>query len=158
MLRPRPFVRHYSDDISKCVFLNVNVWISIESSMKFVPKGPIKSHCTNQWWLVYRRVYASLGFNEFIPWKKLKRCSDHLGMPRYWAFHTCILLTKYANIYLYELYPLYILNLFFINPGWLIYRIPYTLPVIFPCHKNSISSRVNKAHRGCNADFKQSPI
>ena len=30
-----------SDDIFKCIFLNENVWIPIELSLKFVPKGPI---------------------------------------------------------------------------------------------------------------------
>ena len=49
-------------------------------SLKFVPKGPINnipaladimawqdqatSHYLNQWWLDYRRLYASLGLNE----------------------------------------------------------------------------------------------
>ena len=30
-----------SDDIFKCIFLNENVWIPIELSLKFVPKGQI---------------------------------------------------------------------------------------------------------------------
>ena len=40
-LRPRPNRRHFADDIFKCIFLNKNVWISINISLKFVPKGPI---------------------------------------------------------------------------------------------------------------------
>ena len=32
-----PFRRRYL----KCIFLNENVWIPIEISLKFVPKGPI---------------------------------------------------------------------------------------------------------------------
>ena len=40
-LRPRPNDRLFPDDIFKWVFLNKNVWISIEISLKFVPKGPI---------------------------------------------------------------------------------------------------------------------
>ena len=40
-LRPRQNGRHFADDISKCIFLNENVWIPIEISLKFVPKGPI---------------------------------------------------------------------------------------------------------------------
>ena len=40
-LRPRQNGRHFADDIFKCIFLNENVWISIEISLKFVPKGPI---------------------------------------------------------------------------------------------------------------------
>ena len=33
--------RHFRDDISKSIFLNENVRILIEISLKFVPKGPI---------------------------------------------------------------------------------------------------------------------
>ena len=33
--------RHFADDIFKCIFLNENVWIPIEISLNFVPKGPI---------------------------------------------------------------------------------------------------------------------
>ena len=29
------------DTISKCIFLNENVWIPIEISLKFVPEGQI---------------------------------------------------------------------------------------------------------------------
>ena len=34
---------HFADDIFKCNFVNENVWISIEISLKFVPKGPINN-------------------------------------------------------------------------------------------------------------------
>ena len=40
-LRPRQNGRHFADAILKCIFLNENVWIPIEISLKFVPKGPI---------------------------------------------------------------------------------------------------------------------
>ena len=39
-LRPRQHGRHFADDIFKCIFLNENVWIPIEISLKFVPKCP----------------------------------------------------------------------------------------------------------------------
>ena len=39
--RPRQHGRHLPDDIFKCIFLNENVWTSIQISLKFVPKGPI---------------------------------------------------------------------------------------------------------------------
>ena len=61
-------------------FLNENVWILIKISLKFVPRSPLTifhhwfrkwlgadqatSHYLNQWVLVYRRIYASLGLNE----------------------------------------------------------------------------------------------
>ena len=38
--RPRQNVRHFVDDIFKCIVLNKNVQISINNSLKFVPKGP----------------------------------------------------------------------------------------------------------------------
>ena len=34
---------HFVDDISKCIYLNENVWISIIMSPKFVPKGPVNN-------------------------------------------------------------------------------------------------------------------
>ena len=42
-LRPRQNGRHFADDIFKCIFLNENVSIAIEISLKFVPKGPINN-------------------------------------------------------------------------------------------------------------------
>ena len=35
--------RHFPDTIFRCIFLNENAWISIEFSMKFVPKGPVNN-------------------------------------------------------------------------------------------------------------------
>ena len=40
-LRPRQNRRHFADDVSKCNFLNGNVWIPIKISLEFVPQGPI---------------------------------------------------------------------------------------------------------------------
>ena len=40
-LRLRQDGRHFADDILKCIFLNENVWIPIEISLKFVLKGTI---------------------------------------------------------------------------------------------------------------------
>ena len=42
-LRPRQNGRHFADDIFKLIFLNENVWISIEISLKFDPQGPINN-------------------------------------------------------------------------------------------------------------------
>ena len=39
-LRPRQDGRHFPDDIFNCIFLNENVRISLEISLKFVPRGP----------------------------------------------------------------------------------------------------------------------
>ena len=42
-LRPRQNGRHFADDIFKRIFLNENILIPIEISLKFVPKGPINN-------------------------------------------------------------------------------------------------------------------
>ena len=77
----------FPDDIFKWIFLNENVWISINISLNFVPRGPINNIPTlvqvMAWRrpgdkplsepmmvslpthiCVYRRIYASLGINE----------------------------------------------------------------------------------------------
>ena len=40
-LRPRQNERHFADNIFKYVFINENIWIQFNTSLKFVPKGPI---------------------------------------------------------------------------------------------------------------------
>ena len=40
-LRPRQNGRHFPDDIFKCIFLDENVWIPIDISLMFVPRGSI---------------------------------------------------------------------------------------------------------------------
>ena len=42
-LWPTRYEQHFADDIFKRIFLNENVWISIEISLMFVPKGPINN-------------------------------------------------------------------------------------------------------------------
>ena len=41
--RPRLNGHHFQDDIFRCIFLNENVWISINISLEFVPEGPINN-------------------------------------------------------------------------------------------------------------------
>ena len=64
----------------KCIFSNENLCISLKLSLKFVSWAPITNIITlvhvmawcrpgdkplsEQWWLVYWRIYASLGLNE----------------------------------------------------------------------------------------------
>ena len=43
ILRPRQNGWHFSDDTFKNIFLNENIWISINISLNFVPKGPINN-------------------------------------------------------------------------------------------------------------------
>ena len=42
-LRPRQNGRHLADDMFECIFLDENVWILIDISLKFVPKGSINN-------------------------------------------------------------------------------------------------------------------
>ena len=42
-LRPRQNGRHFPDDIFKCIFVSENVWMPIQISFKFVPKGPMNN-------------------------------------------------------------------------------------------------------------------
>ena len=42
-LRPIQNGRHFADGTFKCIFVNENVWISINISLKFVPKGQINN-------------------------------------------------------------------------------------------------------------------
>ena len=42
-LGPRQIGRHFPDDIFKCIFLNVNTWISLKISLKLVHKDGISN-------------------------------------------------------------------------------------------------------------------
>ena len=80
-LRPRQNVRHFPDDIFKCIFLNKNIyefWLKFHLSCfptvqltvfqhwirKWLDAGQATNHYLNQWCLVYWRIYASLGHND----------------------------------------------------------------------------------------------
>ena len=82
LLNQHPFDKMaatFTDDILKRIFLNENVWISINISLKFVPKGPIDNNIcscnglapsrrhaiiwTNAY-PIYRRTYAALWGDE----------------------------------------------------------------------------------------------
>ena len=55
-LRPRQNGCHFPDDIFKWIFLNENVWISINISLKFVPRGPINNIPTLVQVMAWRRL------------------------------------------------------------------------------------------------------
>ena len=55
-LRPRQNGRHFPDDIFKWIFLNENVWISINISLKFVPRGQINNIPTLVQIMAWRRL------------------------------------------------------------------------------------------------------
>ena len=57
-LRPRQNGSHFADDIFKCIFLNENVWIIINISLKCVPKGPMDNIPSLVQIMVWRRPGA----------------------------------------------------------------------------------------------------
>ena len=79
---PRQNGRHFADDIFKCIFLNGDIWMSMNISLKFVPKGHISDIPALIQIMAWRRpgdkplsepklfnltdacIYASLGLNE----------------------------------------------------------------------------------------------
>ena len=54
-LRPRQNGRHFPDNIFKWIFLNEDIWISINISLKFVPRGPINNIPTLVQVMAWRR-------------------------------------------------------------------------------------------------------
>ena len=54
-LRPRQNGRHFPDDIFKWISLNENIWISINISLKLVPRGPINNIPTLVQVMAWRR-------------------------------------------------------------------------------------------------------
>ena len=81
-LRPRQYGYQFPDDIFKCLFLNENLWVSFEISLKFAPKGSINTvpalvqimawrrpgdkPLSEPMIVIYWRIYALLGLNEFM--------------------------------------------------------------------------------------------
>ena len=89
------------DNISKTTLSNVfpsmnKFEFRIKISLTLVPKGPIcnipvmvqimawrrqaTGHYLNQWWLVYWRIYASLGLNELRPGDRFSNTYDFLNI------------------------------------------------------------------------------
>ena len=52
----------------KSLFLRVQLTIFQFWSRQRLGAGQTTGHCLNQWWLVYWRIYASLGLNELNIW------------------------------------------------------------------------------------------
>ena len=55
-LRPRQNWRHFADNVLKCNFLNENVWIPVEISLKFIPKSLINNIPALVQIMVWRRT------------------------------------------------------------------------------------------------------
>ena len=67
-LRLRQNDRHFADDKFKCIFLNVNIWISIKISLKFPPKDRS----------VFWHINASPGLNGLTKYLSLSGLFDYL--------------------------------------------------------------------------------
>ena len=78
ILRPRWKGRHFTHDSFKYLLLNKNVGVAIGIAPTCVPnivalvqimawRWPDNKSLSAQWWLVYLRIYASLGINELAP-------------------------------------------------------------------------------------------
>ena len=104
-LRPRQNGCHFAD-IFKCIFFNENVWILINISLRFIPQGPVNNiprfgsdnglaqtrRQTIIWTnddIGYRRIYASLGFNEHNKHDKQKPCHQRTLDATKWGFAAC---------------------------------------------------------------------
>ena len=60
-------ISDFADDTFKCIFLNENVWIAIDISLKFIPKVLINDILALvQRWHSLPTKYVSLGLNELI--------------------------------------------------------------------------------------------
>ena len=83
-LRLRQNCRHFADNIFKCTFFNENVYdfrlrfhwglflrfqltIFQHWFRSWLGDNQVTSHYLNRWWIIYWRIYASLGLNKF--WK-----------------------------------------------------------------------------------------
>ena len=70
-LRPRQNGHHFTDDIFKWIFLNENVWISINISL-FVPRGPINNIPTLVQVMAWRRPGDKpLVYSNILIWTTL---------------------------------------------------------------------------------------
>ena len=101
-LRPKQNCRHFPDDIFKCIFLNEKVWLLIKMSWKFVPNGPFDDiiavghimawrrpgdkPLSEPIWLIYCRIYASLGINVLISFHGV-HADDMSAMIEIMAWH-----------------------------------------------------------------------
>ena len=85
-LRPRQNKRHFADDVFKCNFLNENVWIPVEISLKFLPKGPINNTPTLVQIMAWCRICDKplsepmiTQFNDaYMQWVKFFKLLPHL--------------------------------------------------------------------------------
>ena len=134
--RPRQTVRHFADDIFKCIFVNGNVWISLKMSLKFVPMNRINIistlvHFLNQWWLVYWRIYASLGLTELNAILQSNTPSMYRKLYYKWRYPYIYSYIKQWNHHCWRIY-IFTIDYFFIEVRFL-FEI-HINPTVIPNH------------------------
>ena len=119
-LRPPQNSRYFADDIFRWIFLNENVWISLKIPLEIVPqiqinnipsstqimawRRPGEKPLSEPWWLVYWRIYASLGINELTTawylsrtWRLVDGCETFFLIWNHWLHLLCS--KRYWNRY-----------------------------------------------------------
>ena len=109
-LRPRQNGRHFLDDTFKCIFLNENIYISINISLKFVPKVPINNIPTLVPIMAWRRPG-----NKPLPESMMVRLPTHIwvSQPQWvkylllpWGFWPSMLQTAWRGVAVHIQVPL----------------------------------------------------
>ena len=76
-LRPRQNGRHFADDTFKRIFVNENVRIFLEISLKFVPKGPINNIPALVQIMAWRRPGDKPLFEPMMVYLRTHICITH---------------------------------------------------------------------------------
>ena len=78
------------------MFLRVQLSIFHHWLRQWLGPGQATSHYLNQWWLINRRIYASLGLNELMDWAKTtaRRDENHLSF----GIHCVLFYGKSQNL------------------------------------------------------------
>ena len=95
-LRPRQNGRHFADDIFKCTFLNENISISIDISLKFVPEA---------------RINNIPALVQIMAWRRLGDKSLSEPMIVSLLTHICVTRTQWVNNHIFRFNSIGILNL-----------------------------------------------
>ena len=88
ILRPRQNGRHSADDIFKCIFLDENIWSSIELSVKFVLKDPINNSLALVQIMAWRRPWFEAYLGGIISY------SNHFETPHGLSVSTSRFITQ----------------------------------------------------------------
>ena len=127
-LRPRQNGRHFPDDIFKWIFLNEDVRISINISLKFVPRGPINNIPT----LVQVMAWRQPG-NKPLSEPMMVRLPTHI----------CVTRPQWVNVYCYIWFKRVPM---LINCANLIPNV-WTIPLLFHGTSQDIKHHQQNSHK-----------